>query len=105
MRTLSAVHGRPDPGSVKKLLKNCGLTVLKAEDIGKNVLRARELVTDSDLFEKAIQHSVREEYTEGLDVFLPLLRREFWLKGTELYEYLESGKVAYWSWALQKPND
>jgi len=88
---------------VKNLIDNCGLTVIKDEDISKNVLRARDLITDSNLFEELIDKSLKEEVKKKyLPAFMPLLKNTFWLRDTEFYDLLKTGKIVYWSWMLQK---
>lgn len=87
---------------VSKLLDKSRLTLIRAEDISKNVLKARELVTDSNLFEATLARSVKEQYLKDLQAYMPLIKNQFWLKGSDYYGSLESGKVAYWNWTLRK---
>lgn len=88
---------------VKQLLDNCGLTVIKDEDISKNVLKSRDLITDSNLFEALIDKSLKEEIkTKYIPALMPLLKNTFWLRDTEFYNLLKTGKIVYWSWMLQK---
>lgn len=90
-------------GQVHRWLKGSDLRVIHAQNITANVLKSRDLLTQSGLFEDAIATWLREEMKPYRSVILPFTKSGYYLTGTAPYRCLKSGIIAYWSWILQKP--
>ena len=90
-------------GHVKKLLNNSCLSIIKAQDITKNVLKSRDLLAQSGLFEEAIYTWLKENFKQYSSVIIPITKSGYNFKGTVNYKCLQAGINAYWSWILQKP--
>jgi ubiquinone/menaquinone biosynthesis C-methylase UbiE len=90
-------------GHVHTLLNNSGLTIIRAQDITKNVLKSRDLLTQSGLFEEAMYTWLHDEFKPYSSVIIPITKNGYYLKGTVPYRCLQTGMIAYWSWILQKP--
>lgn len=80
------------------LLSNCGLHVLKAENISANVLRAREILSESSLYKDCITR-----WTGSRGKRNKVMSSIFCLKGTSSYRRLSAGEMQYWCWVMQKP--
>ena len=92
-------------GHVHTLLNNSGLTIIRVQDITKNVLKSRDLLTQSGLFEEAMYTWLHDEFKPYSSVIIPVTKNGYYLKDTAPYKCLQAGMIAYWSWILQKPED
>ncbi len=87
---------------VNNLLNNSGLTVIKAEDISENVLKSRDLLSESNLFEEAMSGWLKDDLKKHAPGLVSEFRRAFFLKGSSTYKSLKAGEIVYLSWILKK---
>lgn len=85
--------------NLHELLNHCGLSVLKAENISRNVLKARELLSESSQYRECLARWTGSYGTKRTQ----LLSDIFCLKGSACYQRLETGETEYWCWVMQKP--
>jgi len=84
--------------NLHQLLNHCGLNLLNAENITANVLKARELLSESSLYRERLAQWGRSSKKRS-----PLMNSIFCLKGSACYERLKTGQTQYGCWVMQKP--
>ncbi len=84
-------------GHLRQLLDRSGLKMIKAENITANVLKAREILSDSPAFEKSMAR-----WAKSLGKSTQSMRAVFCLKGSVCYQRLETGQTEFWRWVMQK---
>jgi SAM-dependent methyltransferase len=76
-----------------------GLRILETEDISKDVLRARTLMSDDPEFEKTLS---RWMAPAGRFATKQSGREAYFLRGSFQYDNLVQGRASYWRWILRK---
>ena len=88
---------------VNRWLNSSDLLMVQSQNITANVIKSRDLLTKSGLFENAITNWLHTEMKPYRSVILPFIKNGHYLTGTASYKLLKAGIITYWSWILQKP--
>jgi SAM-dependent methyltransferase len=104
---VSSVDGI-DLARLQSLLASSGLQEVRARDIGKNVLRTRDLMAESPAFTQRAQELIdtARRNMKGPDwgTLERDLRNLMCMPGSPSYVQLKSGRFQYWSWIMRKPD-
>ncbi len=88
---------------IKKYLINSGYKTIREQDITKNVVRSRDLLTESGLFDTAMENWLEKDYKKFTPIIIAETKKGYYLTGTHTYKLLKKGVIQYWSWILKKP--
>lgn len=88
---------------IKKYLINSGYETIREEDITKNVVRSRDMLSDSGLFDTAMEKWLEEDFMKLTPSIIAETKKGYYLKGTPGYKLLKKGIISYWAWILRKP--
>ncbi len=90
-------------------LNRSGLNILESENITLNVLKARELASESPYIDRAYQwcELVPSRKIAFFKSFIVAFvwncyQASYYLKGSISYELMREGKMPYWRWIMQK---
>jgi ubiquinone/menaquinone biosynthesis C-methylase UbiE len=87
---------------LRKMLVNTGFISLRSEDITGNVLKSRDILSESTLFNKSLERWMDKIIAKGISD-IDSYKRTIFLKGTRNYNRMKKGEISYWTWVLQNP--
>jgi len=89
--------------SIHRLLRSIGFLTIREQNITKNVVKSRDLMAQSGLFEEAMESWLCDEIKPYRAAILPFMKNALYHTGTVPYECLKSEIIEYWCWIFQKP--